>query len=130
MMLKGVVRMTYSLDFRQRVLSIKEQEGLTFKETGSRFHVGMASLVRWTNRIEARRSREKAATRINMEALKKHVAEYPDAYQYERAAVLGVSASGIWSALKRLGVTYKKNSLSSQSGSRKALYILPETEGV
>lgn len=43
-----------------------------------------------------------------MAALKKHVEEYPDAYQYERAAVLGVSASGIWSALKRLGVTYKK----------------------
>jgi transposase len=119
--------MTYSLDFRQRVLSIKEKESLTFKETAKRFCLGMTSLVRWTHNINPKRKREKPATKINMENLRKHVEEYPDAYQYERAATLGVSASGIGYALKRLGVTYKKNSQASESGSRKALYFLPNT---
>lgn len=39
---------------------------------------------------------------------KKDIELYPDAYQYERTARLGVSAMGIWHALRRLGVTYKK----------------------
>ena len=43
-----------------------------------------------------------------MEALKRDVEGYPDAYQFERAKRLGVSRQGIWYALKRLGVSYKK----------------------
>ena len=122
--------MTYSLDFRQRVLSIREKENLTLKETAKRFRLGMASLVRWSNNIEPKRKREKPATRIDMEALKKHVEEYPDAYQYERAAALGVSTSGVCYAFKRLGVTYKKNPQASESGPRKALYFLPKTRRI
>jgi hypothetical protein len=34
--------------------------------------------------------------------------DYPDAYQYERAARFGVCPKAIWYALGRLGVTYKK----------------------
>ena len=119
--------MTYSVDFRKKVLSVRTKEGLSFSQTAKRFCVGIASIVRWTNKIEPQKTRQKPATKINMETLKKHIEDYPDAYQYERAFALGVSASGIWYALKRLRVTYKKNTQASQSRSRKALYILPET---
>jgi transposase len=44
--------MTYSLDFRQKVLAIKEQEGLTGKETAVRFGVGVASITRWEKCLE------------------------------------------------------------------------------
>ena len=43
-----------------------------------------------------------------MGALKKDVEAYPDGYNYERAARLGVSTSGIYYALKRLNMSYKK----------------------
>ncbi|MSP28560.1 MAG: transposase, partial [Methylococcales bacterium] len=39
--------MTYSAEFRQKVLTIKEQEGLTQAEAAVRFGVGVASITRW-----------------------------------------------------------------------------------
>lgn len=117
--------MTYSLDFRQKVLRVRAKEKLTFIETAKRFDIGLASLVRWSKDIVPQKTRNKPATKIDMEALKKDIEAYPDAYQYERAERLGVSKVGIWYALKRLKVTYKKNSRAPQSGSRKTICILP-----
>lgn len=118
--------MTYSLDFRKKALSIRAKEGLTFEETAKRFGVAIASLVRWTNKLEPQRTRYKPATKINMQALKQDILDYPDAYQYERAERLGVSQMGICHALRRIGVTYKKNTSASQSRSRTASYFLPK----
>lgn len=119
--------MTYSLDFRLKVLSVKEKEGLSFAKTAERFCVGLASVVRWSQKPEPQTNRYKPPIKINMEALKQDILLYPDAYQYERAERLHVSATGIWHALKRLGVTYKKNSSTSQGGLRKTLCFLSET---
>ena len=60
-----------------------------------------------------------------MELLAKDIELYPDSYCYERATRLGVSATGIRDAQYRLGVTYKKNSETPQSRSRKKVYLLP-----
>ena len=43
-----------------------------------------------------------------MGTLARDVEAYPDAYQYERAARLGVSVRCVGYALKHLGMTYKK----------------------
>ncbi len=43
--------MTYSIDFRRKVLAVKEKEGLTIAEAAARFFVGKATVVRWLNRI-------------------------------------------------------------------------------
>ncbi|BAP57310.1 transposase [Thioploca ingrica] len=61
----------------------------------------------------------RSTTKIDMEALKRDVEQYPDAYQYERAKRLGVSRRGIGYALKRLEISRKKNVLTSASGCRK-----------
>ena len=98
----------YSIDFRRRVLAIKEAEKLSFADVSKRFKVGIASVVRWSKKIEPTLKRNKPATKIDMEALKCDVENHPDAYQYERAERLGVSQKGICAALKRLGVSYKK----------------------
>lgn len=100
--------MTYSIDFRQQALSIKAQENLSFEAIAERFGVGKASVFRWSKQIEPQRTRHKPATKIDMEALKRDVEEYPDAYHYERAQRLGVSQRGIGYALKRLGISRKK----------------------
>jgi transposase len=99
--------MTYSTDFRRKALSIKQREHLSFEAIAERFGVGQASVVRWSKQIQAKRTRNKPATKIDMEALKQEVEQYPDAYQYERAERLGVSRRGIGYALKRLGVSQK-----------------------
>ena len=100
--------MTYSIDFRQKVLLIKEQEGLTQAETALRFGIGVASITRWNKQLEPQRTRSKPATKLDREALKQDLDNCPDAYQYERAARLGVCQRAIGNALKRLKVSHKK----------------------
>ena len=98
--------MTYSKDFRQKVLRIKDQENLSFSKVAKRFGVARDTVFRWSKNIEAILKRHKPATKIDMEALKRDVEKHPDAYQYERAKRLGVCKSAIGYAIKRLGVTY------------------------
>lgn len=107
--------MSYSLDYRHRVFEIKEKEELTFEETSKRFGVSMRTLFNWKKRIKPKLRRSKPATKVDMEALEKDVAENPDKYQYERAQDLGVSQSAIFYALQRLNVSHKKNATSPKS---------------
>lgn len=122
--------MTYSLDFRLHILAVKKKKNLSFAETAERFSVGIASIVRWSKKPAPQTTRNKPPVKINMDALQADILQYPDAYQYERAERLSVSPTGIWYALKRLNVTYKKNSQTSQSGSRRTCYFLPKTESL
>ena len=87
--------MSYSVAFRETVLSIKAQENLTVAEVSKRFGVGQASVVRWSKKIEPQQSRSKPTVKLNWEALVQEVKDHPDSYQYERAARFGVSRQGI-----------------------------------
>lgn len=118
--------MSYDKKFRLQVLKIREKEGLSLAEVAKRFGIGKQTVYYGTKRIDEKKTRIKPPTKIDMDALKKDIEAYPDAYQYERAARFGVTQMGIWHALKRLGVTHKKKSQAPQSGSRQAHYILPE----
>ena len=118
--------MTYSIDFRTKVLKIKVEEGLSYIATSKRFGISVNSILLWTKRIEAKRNRHKPATKINSEVLKEDIKAYPDAYYYERAKRLGVSVTGIHKAMKRLGITYKKNTKSSPGVSRRSGYFPTE----
>jgi transposase len=105
----------YSLDFRQRVLSIKEKEDLTFAETSKRFGVSMRTLFAWQKRIKPKTTRNKPATKIDMAALKRDIRQHPDRFQWERAQDYSVSAWAIGKALRRINVSIKKNAVSSKS---------------
>ena len=63
--------MCYKIDFRKKVLSIRDKENLSIKETAKRFGVGIANIERWLKKIEPCSKRNKPATKINMEDLKK-----------------------------------------------------------
>jgi transposase-like protein len=119
--------MTYSLDFRRKVLSVREREGLRIADVATRFGVGIASVTRWLNRIEPQRTRYKPATKIDRIALARDVREHPDAYQAERAKRLGVSEKGIGHALRRMNLSRKKNSAASKGG-RKGPAQLPRQD--
>ena len=115
--------MTYPLKFRQHVLAIKEKENLTFARTAQRFGLGIASVMRWAKNIQPVTKRHKPPTKIDTQALTEDVRQFPDAYQRERAARLGVSATGIYHALRRLGFTRKKR----PSGTRKPIPLREPT---
>ena len=122
--------MTYPLEFRLHVLSIKENEGLTFAQASERFRVGIASLVRWSKRSDPMRTKKRPWLKIDLHRLARDIRDFPDAYHRERAERLGVSARGICDAMKRMNVSYKKNSTSSLSRRRKACCISEQDRGL
>jgi hypothetical protein len=58
--------MTYSLDFREKVSAIREQEGLILADVAVRFGIS-AGIMRCCKRLEAQRTRRKSATPIGSE---------------------------------------------------------------
>jgi transposase len=54
--------MTYSLDFRKKVLQVKTEEKLSYEETAKRFQIGKTTLVRWHSKLEPQIKRNKPAT--------------------------------------------------------------------
>ena len=106
--------MAYSLDFRQRVLAYKEKHSLTFQQTSAHFGIGIRTLFRWADKIEPCTTRNKPATKVDEETLRKDVQLCPDDYQWERAKRLNVTQPAIHYALKRLKITFKKNSKASK----------------
>ncbi|MGG2142268.1 IS630 family transposase [Symbiopectobacterium sp. RP] len=99
--------MNYSIDFRRKVISTREEEGLSIRETAKQFRIGPASVSRWINQIASKASTTRQR-KIDKSELIKDVEQYPDAYQKERAERFGVCQKAIWQALKKLGLTYKK----------------------
>ena len=105
--------MTYSIDFRKQVLrSIKD--GMTIREAASFYGLSTSSIHSWQQSLAPKTTRKKAPTKISNEALLKDVEQHPDDYMYERAQRLGCSKSGVESALKRLGISQKKEFSSSK----------------
>lgn len=43
--------MSYSLDFRRKVLEVRQREGLSIAQVAKRFAVGKASVMRWLKRM-------------------------------------------------------------------------------
>ena len=116
--------MTYTTSFRRHVLAVKEREGLTFAEAAERFSVGIASLVRWSGKLEPKVYRRQRGLKLDLEKLAQDVRDHPDAYQHERAACFGVTPKAIWQALRKIGVTYKKID-GAPEGERRRTAVLP-----
>ncbi|MBL3285256.1 IS630 family transposase domain protein [Rickettsiales endosymbiont of Paramecium tredecaurelia] len=55
--------MTYSIDFRKKVLEVKEKEGLSFSEVALRFGISRAAVFRWSNK------RDRPWKKLDKEAL-------------------------------------------------------------
>ena len=106
--------MTYSIDYRKQVLSSIDN-GLTVREAAAFYELSTSSIHSWQQSLVPKTTRNKAPTKISNEALLKDVKQYPDDYMYERAQRLGCSKSGIESALKRLGISQKKDLRTSKS---------------
>ncbi len=87
--------MTYSVSLRRHVLDVKEHENPTFGHAARRFSIGIASLVRWRKEIEPKIDRREKGLKIDLENLRQDVRDYPDAYQYERAARFAVTPKAI-----------------------------------
>ncbi|APC90873.1 MULTISPECIES: IS630 transposase-related protein [Francisella] len=114
--------MAYSHHFIKKVLKLKP-EGVSFLKLSNRFNISVRSIQEWLKGNLPKGTRNKPNTKLDLVKLKQDVLDYPDAYLKERAERLGVSEHCISYNLKKLDVTYKKNSDSPQSRRRQAKII-------
>ena len=112
--------MTYPLQFREKVFATKDKFDLTFEETSQRFDIPIRTLFRWQQKIAPCVTRNKPATKIDMDRLAQHVDKYPDAYLRERGEVFGVTFQAI--PVSAVGISYKKT--QQQQSQRRGTYSL------
>ena len=94
--------MAYSLDLRKRVLDFIATGG-SKTEVSRRFSVARSTLYKWLNAPDPFKRHKPGPRRprtLDPDALRKHVADFPDQTYAERAAHFGVSKSCIGYGLK------------------------------
>jgi transposase len=102
--------MNYSSDLRKRVLDFVNAGG-SKAEASRTYDVSRTCLYNWLDAkdpLSRQKPGPRGPHRLDSNALKQHVADFPDDTQIERAAHFGVSKSCIWYALGQLNITRKK----------------------
>lgn len=102
--------MSYSSDLRKCVLEFIDKGG-SKAEASRQFGVSRTRIYDWLaaeDPLACEKPGPRGPRTLDYEALRQHVAEFPDATQKERAAHFDVSRHGIWYALGKLNITRKK----------------------
>ena len=82
-----------------------ENKDMSIRQACTFYNISKTTLQRWLKNQVIKQTRDKLPNKL----LLKDVAQYSDDYMYERAQRLGCSKSGIEIALKRLGISQKKD---------------------
>ncbi|OZI14597.1 hypothetical protein CE195_07600 [Sodalis-like symbiont of Philaenus spumarius] len=69
--------MSYSMDFRRKVRSTLEDQGLSIRETAKQFRIGLASVSRWINQIHLKVSTTRQR-KIDKSEWIKDIKQYPN----------------------------------------------------
>ncbi len=111
----------YSLQFINKVLKQRSEQSI--QKLSKKYDISTRTIQNWIQGKLPSGKRKRPNLKLAEQALLEDVANYPDAYQFERAERLGVSEACIWKNLKKLNITYKKNTKSSESRRRQAMLI-------
>ncbi len=110
--MRDSVIMRYSADLRKRVLDFVD-EGGSITAASRTFCISRMCIYTWLKSEDPLTSKKpgpRGPYRLNYEALRQHVIDFPDHTQLERASHFGVSKHCIWYALKKMKITRKKSS--------------------
>ena len=105
--------MAYDKKFREKVMNYIAK-GHTIEETHEVFGVGTTTIKEWkklqteTGSLKKRELNRKPG-KIDSDRLKAYITEHPDSYLCEIANVFKCTIPAVFYALKRLGITRKKN---------------------
>ena len=102
--------MRYSIDLRKRVIDFVEAGG-SKAEASRRFSVSRTIIYEWldaSNPFTYEKPGSRGSRALDVDALRKHVSDFPDQTLSERACHFNVSPFCIWYRLKKLGFTRKK----------------------
>lgn len=99
--------MSYTQDFKQKVLEIKKRDKLSVRKAAAFFELSTNTIRLWMKPPEQKISKARQM-KVTDEQHLNDVAEFPDAFQYERAERLNCSQGTIQYRLRRLKITRKK----------------------
>ena len=102
--------MRYSTDLRKRVLDFVNNGG-SKAEASRTYSVSRTCIYNWLDAedpLSCKKPGPRGPHRLDYNALKQHVADFPDHTQIERAVHFGVSKNCILYALGKLNITRKK----------------------
>lgn len=105
--------MAYSLDYRELILR-KLDSGTSYRALARDYNLSKTTIQKWKKDIN-RKLRVSKPLKIDNDKLREDVAMYPDDYQHERALRFNCSQHAIGIALKRIGITQKKDINSPSS---------------
>lgn len=114
----------YNLLFIKKVLF--KRKHYSIRKLAEKYDISPTTIQKWEKGNLPLGKRNKPNVKLDIELLLADVKDYPDSYQYERAERLEVSEACIWSNLKKLRITYKKNTKASQSRRREAKLVQTE----
>ena len=101
--------MTYSIDLRKRVVDLVNDGG-SKAEASRRFEVSLWCVNDWCKRDDlAPKAHSQRKRKIDKEALRRHVQQYPDALLKERAELFEVCINAVWSMMRKMKLTHKKS---------------------
>lgn len=105
--------MVYGLDFRKRVIAYKNS-GHTKQETCQVFGISRNTLYLWENQLEATgildiAPRKRNPRKLLLDQLEAYITAHPDAFLREIAEQFNCRPQSVWSALKKMGITLKKD---------------------
>jgi len=108
--------MAYSIDFIKRAVAYK-QEGHTLKQLQEAFGIPAETYYDWKKKLDngfvfGAKAKGGRKRKIDKEALKQAVEIKPDAFLWELAGQFNCTPVAIHYALKNMGITIKKSSLS------------------
>ncbi|MBF0776751.1 transposase [Streptococcus azizii] len=115
--------MTYSIDFRKRVLSFV-QEGHTRTEASKLFGINPSTLRRWEQKVKTEghlqdKPRQRSPRKLPKDQLLAYVEQHPDAYLREIAEHFSCAINAVWKALRKYNITLKKDDTLSRTRPRK-----------
>ena len=115
--------MTYSTDYRRRVISFIHEggskreaarlEGGSKREAARLFKLSPDTIYQWLKRGDdlSPRPAQTRQRKLDKAALARHVETHPDALLRERAAPFGVTTGAIWTALRKMKIVKKSTAL-------------------
>ena len=106
------------------------RKSLTIRKLSEKYNISTRTIQNWEQGKLPLGKRNKSNAKLDKSLLIEDVRQYPDSYQYERAERLNVSQMCIWYNLRKLNISYKKNSKSSQERRREAFIIPRENKQI
>ena len=105
--------MAYSVDLREKVMNSIDR-GNSIRKTSEIFGVGTTTIKEWkklrteTGALE-KRPLDRKPPKLCPDRLAAYITEHPDSFLEEIAEVFGCTAQAVFYALRRNGITRKKN---------------------